>query len=106
MVRTPDEEPWDSPKSHIGRVFWPPHASWLNSLTTAGVAKRLREEISHGVILDQYRNVGFFAVLVWFRWAKCDTDRLITLLHMNTPPDPRSSTLSSLPLQRQADLPR
>ncbi|KIK98179.1 hypothetical protein PAXRUDRAFT_824141 [Paxillus rubicundulus Ve08.2h10] len=40
VVRTPDEEPWDSPKSHIG------------------VAQRLQREIPHAVILDQYRNVN------------------------------------------------
>ncbi|KAL4078611.1 tryptophan synthase beta subunit-like PLP-dependent enzyme [Scleroderma yunnanense] len=40
VVRTPDEEPWDSPKSHIG------------------VAKKLQEDIPHGIILDQYRNVN------------------------------------------------
>ncbi|KAG1746572.1 pyridoxal phosphate-dependent enzyme beta subunit [Suillus paluster] len=39
VVRTPDEEPWDSPRSHIG------------------VAQRLQREIEHGIILDQYRNV-------------------------------------------------
>ncbi|KAF8845096.1 pyridoxal phosphate-dependent enzyme, beta subunit [Paxillus ammoniavirescens] len=40
VIRTPDEEPWDSPKSHIG------------------VAQRLQREIPHAVILDQYRNVN------------------------------------------------
>ncbi|KAI5999346.1 tryptophan synthase beta subunit-like PLP-dependent enzyme [Pisolithus orientalis] len=40
VVRTPDDEPWDSAKSHIG------------------VAKRLRQEIRYGVILDQYGNVN------------------------------------------------
>ncbi|KAG6334668.1 hypothetical protein ID866_4417 [Astraeus odoratus] len=40
VVRTPDEEPWDSPKSHIG------------------VAKRLQQEIPHAIILDQYSNVN------------------------------------------------
>ncbi|KAG9313043.1 pyridoxal phosphate-dependent enzyme beta subunit [Chiua virens] len=38
VIRTPDEESWDSPNSHIG------------------VAKRLQREIPHAVILDQYRN--------------------------------------------------
>ncbi|OJA14988.1 hypothetical protein AZE42_04329 [Rhizopogon vesiculosus] len=38
VIRTPDEEPWDSPRSHIG------------------VAQRLQREIEHGIILDQYRN--------------------------------------------------
>ncbi len=32
--------------------------SWLNSLTIAGVAKRLQREIPGGIILDQYRNVS------------------------------------------------
>ncbi|KAI6164620.1 pyridoxal phosphate-dependent enzyme beta subunit [Pisolithus thermaeus] len=40
VIRTPDEEPWDSPRSHIG------------------VAKRLQREIPYGVILDQYGNVN------------------------------------------------
>ncbi|KAF9240666.1 pyridoxal phosphate-dependent enzyme beta subunit [Melanogaster broomeanus] len=40
VIRAPDNEPWDSPKSHIG------------------VAKRLEREIPHAVILDQYRNVN------------------------------------------------
>ncbi|KAG2338639.1 pyridoxal phosphate-dependent enzyme beta subunit [Suillus weaverae] len=40
VIRTPDEEPWDSPRSHIG------------------VACRLQREIEHGIILDQYRNVN------------------------------------------------
>lgn len=40
VVRTPDEEPWDSPKSHIG------------------VAQSLQRQIPHAVILDQYRNVN------------------------------------------------
>jgi len=40
VIRTPDEEPWDSPNSHIG------------------VAKRLQREIPHAVILDQYRNAN------------------------------------------------
>ncbi|KAG2136234.1 pyridoxal phosphate-dependent enzyme beta subunit [Suillus cothurnatus] len=40
VIRTPDEEPWDSPRSHIG------------------VASRLQREIEHGIILDQYRNVN------------------------------------------------
>ncbi|KAH7890815.1 pyridoxal phosphate-dependent enzyme beta subunit [Phlebopus sp. FC_14] len=40
VVRTPDEEPWDSPKSHIG------------------VAQRLFREIPHAIILDQYRNIN------------------------------------------------
>ncbi|KAG6333040.1 hypothetical protein ID866_6048 [Astraeus odoratus] len=56
VVRTPDEEPWDSPKSHIGI---PPANWWLaHSLTTAGVAKRLQQEIPHAIILDQYCNVN------------------------------------------------
>ncbi|OAX41522.1 pyridoxal phosphate-dependent enzyme, beta subunit [Rhizopogon vinicolor AM-OR11-026] len=38
VIRTPNEEPWDSPRSHIG------------------VAQRLRREIEHGIILDQYCN--------------------------------------------------
>ncbi|KAG2132770.1 tryptophan synthase beta subunit-like PLP-dependent enzyme [Suillus clintonianus] len=38
VIRTPDEEPWDSPRSHIG------------------VACKLQREIEHGIILDQYRN--------------------------------------------------
>ncbi|KAI5995508.1 pyridoxal phosphate-dependent enzyme beta subunit [Pisolithus albus] len=40
VIRTPDEEPWDSPRSHIG------------------VAKRLQREVPYGVILDQYGNVN------------------------------------------------
>ncbi|KAG1808688.1 tryptophan synthase beta subunit-like PLP-dependent enzyme [Suillus subaureus] len=40
VIRTPDEEPWDSPRSHIG------------------VACRLQREIEYGIILDQYRNVN------------------------------------------------
>ncbi|KAL4078612.1 tryptophan synthase beta subunit-like PLP-dependent enzyme [Scleroderma yunnanense] len=40
VVRTPNEEPWDSPKGLIG------------------VAKRLQQEIPHSVILDQYSNVN------------------------------------------------
>ncbi|KAG1907851.1 pyridoxal phosphate-dependent enzyme beta subunit [Suillus fuscotomentosus] len=40
VIRTPDEEPWDSPRSHIG------------------VACRLQREIEHGIILDQYRNIN------------------------------------------------
>ncbi|KAG2757086.1 pyridoxal phosphate-dependent enzyme beta subunit [Suillus brevipes Sb2] len=40
VIRTPDEEPWNSPRSHIG------------------VACRLQREIEYGVILDQYRNVN------------------------------------------------
>ncbi|KAF9530404.1 tryptophan synthase beta subunit-like PLP-dependent enzyme [Crepidotus variabilis] len=40
VVRTPSEAAWDSPESHIG------------------VAQRLRREIPHGIILDQYRNVN------------------------------------------------
>ena len=38
IIRTPTEEPWDSPKSHIG------------------VAKKLNKEIPNSHILDQYRN--------------------------------------------------
>ena len=38
IIRTPTEEPWNSPKSHIG------------------VAKRLNSEIPNSHILDQYRN--------------------------------------------------
>ncbi|EDR13973.1 uncharacterized protein LACBIDRAFT_171213 [Laccaria bicolor S238N-H82] len=40
VVRTPTEAAWDSPESHIG------------------VAKRLRREIPHSIILDQYCNVN------------------------------------------------
>ncbi|KAG6845486.1 hypothetical protein H0H87_008383, partial [Tephrocybe sp. NHM501043] len=40
VVRTPTEAAWDSPESHIG------------------VAQRLQQEIPHGIILDQYRNVS------------------------------------------------
>jgi len=40
VIRTPNEEPWDSPRSHIG------------------VAQRLQREIEYGIILDQYRNVN------------------------------------------------
>ncbi|KAG1795204.1 pyridoxal phosphate-dependent enzyme beta subunit [Suillus plorans] len=40
VIRTPDEEPWDSPRSHIG------------------VACKLQREIEHGIILDQYRNIN------------------------------------------------
>ena len=40
IVRTPTEAAWDSPESHIG------------------VAKRLRSEIKHAVILDQYGNMN------------------------------------------------
>ncbi|KIK48263.1 hypothetical protein CY34DRAFT_72233 [Suillus luteus UH-Slu-Lm8-n1] len=40
VIRTPDEEPWNSPRSHIG------------------VACRLQREIEYGVILDQYRNMN------------------------------------------------
>ena len=40
IVRTPTEAAWDSPESHIG------------------VARRLRKEIPHAVILDQYGNVN------------------------------------------------
>jgi cystathionine beta-synthase len=38
IIRTPTEAAWDSPESHIG------------------VAKKLRKEIPHAVILDQYGN--------------------------------------------------
>ena len=38
IIRTPTEEPWDSPNSHIG------------------VAKRLNKEIPNSHILDQYKN--------------------------------------------------
>ncbi|CEG80526.1 Putative Cystathionine beta-synthase [Rhizopus microsporus] len=38
IIRTPTEAAWDAPESHIG------------------VAKKLRDEIPHAVILDQYAN--------------------------------------------------
>ncbi|KAL0080045.1 cystathionine beta-synthase [Phycomyces blakesleeanus] len=38
IIRTPTEAAWDAPESHIG------------------VAKKLRDEIPHAVILDQYNN--------------------------------------------------
>ena len=37
---------------------------------TAGVAKKLQEEIPHGIVLDEYRNVGCFAILVYLCRAK------------------------------------
>ena len=40
IIRTPTEEPWDSPKSHIG------------------VAKKLNSEIPNSHILDQYKNIN------------------------------------------------
>ncbi|KAG6821445.1 hypothetical protein H0H93_010169 [Arthromyces matolae] len=51
VIRTPTEAAWDSPQSHI-------EVSWLNSLTIPGVAQKLQREITHGIILDQYRNVN------------------------------------------------
>ncbi|KAH0836713.1 tryptophan synthase beta subunit-like PLP-dependent enzyme [Lanmaoa asiatica] len=57
VIRTPDTEPWDSPKSNIGTTpIVSLHPSWLNSLTTVGLAQRLQREIPHAVILDQFRN--------------------------------------------------
>ncbi|KIM52408.1 hypothetical protein SCLCIDRAFT_141143 [Scleroderma citrinum Foug A] len=40
VVRAPDDEPWDSPKSYIG------------------IAKKLEQEIPHGIILDQYSDIN------------------------------------------------
>jgi cystathionine beta-synthase len=58
VVRTPTEAAYDSPESHIGRATLRRTAvSWLNYLTIAGVANRLKAEIPHSVILDQYSNV-------------------------------------------------
>jgi cystathionine beta-synthase len=58
VVRTPTEAAWDSPESHIGSAqLSAQEVSWLNSLTIAGVAKKLQRKIPGGIILDQYRNV-------------------------------------------------
>lgn len=60
VVRTPTEAAWDSPESHIGRAATAcTGLSWLNSLTTVGVARKLQREIPGGIILDQYANVRF-----------------------------------------------
>lgn len=59
VVRTPTQAAWDSEESHIGE--WVVRSGGSLRETDAGrigVAKKLRDSIPGGVILDQYSNVN------------------------------------------------